>query len=141
MVKSFLRQALLEESRAYGFTIAFWGSGALLVKYSGLPDIQQAIFYGLGAVAGFGILTLYSYRNAFSKADFRNDRVMILGMIHYLGALVPIMSAYYTSRLASPLNFFLTGLLVSILYNMGMVVEQVLNEKGRKLEGYLETRF
>lgn len=133
--KKFLKNILTAESKSYGFTIAFWGSGILLANYSGLPGIKQALLYGIGAVIGFGILTLYIYRGPFVTATKEDEQQpLVLGMVHYIAALLPITAAYYTARLPNPANFFVTGLSVSLLYNLGTVVEESLSEKGEKLE-------
>lgn len=133
--RNFLKDALVQESRAYGFTIAFWGSGALLIKYSGLPTLTQALMYGLGALFGFGLLSIYIYRSAFDEPDTEEEsEVLVLSMIHYFGALLPMIAAYYASRIVEPVNFFVTGASVSILYNLGMVAEEVLSEKSRLIE-------
>ena len=137
MRRNFLQSSLAKESRAYGFTIAFWGSGALLVKYQGLPELNEAIMYGVGAITGFALLTLYAYRNTFQTLDYEDTDIMVLGMIHYFAALIPIFIAYFTSRLSSPGNFFLTGMSVSLFYNFGMIVEEKLSEEGKRLENYL----
>lgn len=137
MRRNFLRSTLAGESRAYGFTIAFWGSGTLLVKYNGLPTLERALLYGIGALTGFGLLTLYAYRSNLSEADEEDSDIMALSMIHYLGALLPITATYYTGQIPNPYNFFLTGLSVSILYNLGMLAEEFLSEEGLKLENKL----
>lgn len=134
MRRNFLRETLASESKAYGFTIAFWGSGALLVNYSGLPVLFEALMYGLGAITGFAFLTVYSYRSTFGEVSYEDSEVMVLSMVHYVAALLPIAVTYYTGRLETPYNFFATGFSVSILYNLGMIVEEILSEKGRKLE-------
>lgn len=134
MRRNFLREALVNESRAYGFTIAFWGSGALLVKYNGLPILSEALLYGIGALTGFAVLTLYAYRSTLNQVDSGEEDIMALSMIHYLGALLPITATYYTGRIESPYNFFITGMAVSLLYNLGMLAEELLTEEGRKLE-------
>lgn len=141
MNRNFLRSALVNESRAYGFTIAFWGSGALLVKYNSLPTLEQALLYGLGAITGFALLTLYAYRSTLREVNKQESDIMVLSMIHYLGALLPITATYYTGQIASPYNFFLTGVSVSVLYNLGMVVEEVLSERGRKIEQELYNKL
>lgn len=137
MRKNFLRETLASESKAYGFTIAFWGSGVLLVNYSGMPALHQALMYGLGAITGFAALTLYSYRSGFSEVNYEESDVMVLSMVHYVAALLPIAVTYYTGRLQSPYNFFITGFCVSMLYNLGMIVEEILSEKGKALENKL----
>ncbi|PSG98666.1 MAG: hypothetical protein BRC29_00895 [Nanohaloarchaea archaeon SW_7_43_1] len=138
MRKNFLRSTLANESKAYGFTIAFWGSGALLVNYSGgLPTVVEALMYGLGAITGFAALILYSYRNTFSEIEYEESDVMVLSMVHYVAALLPVAMTYYTGRIEPPYNFLITGFSVSMLYNLGMILEEILSEKGRKLEQML----
>ncbi|PSH00030.1 MAG: hypothetical protein BRC28_01320 [Nanohaloarchaea archaeon SW_4_43_9] len=141
MRKNFLRSTLANESKAYGFTIAFWGSGALLVNYSGLPTVSEALMYGLGAITGFAALILYSYRNTFSEIEYEESDVMVLSMVHYVAALLPIAITYYIGRLETPYNFLMTGFSVSMLYNLGMILEEILSEKGRKLEQKLYRRL
>lgn len=134
MRRNFLREALVNESRAYGFTIAFWGSGALLVKYNSLPTLSEALLYGIGALTGFGLLTLYTYRKTLTEVKPETPEIMALSMIHYIGALLPITATYFTGRISTPYNFFLTGMSVSLLYNLGMVAEESLLERGRSVE-------
>lgn len=133
--KNFLKETLAQESRSYGFTIAFWGSGALLINHAGLPSLTQALLYGLGAVTGFGLLTLYVYQDAFRTATTGGESdLLTLSMIHYVGALVPIAVASYTAKIGDPVNFFMTGVSTSVLYNLGMLAEEMLSEHGRMLE-------
>lgn len=134
MYRDFLRSTLEKESRAYGFTIAFWGSGAILIGEHGLPSLIEALSYGSGAVLGFGLLTLVAYQRAFGRPEHENDKVMILGMVHYIAALLPIVLAAYFAQLTSPWSFLFTGASASIAYNLGMLVEEALSEKARKIE-------
>lgn len=134
MYRDFLRSTLEKESRAYGFTIAFWGSGAILIGEHGLPSLIEALSYGGGAVLGFGLLTLVAYRRALGKPEYENDKVMILGMVHYIAALLPVILAAYFSKLASPWSFLFTGASATIAYNLGMLVEEALSEKAKNLE-------
>ena len=126
---NFLRSALANESRAYGFTIAFWGSGAILVAEHGLPSLTEALSYGGGAVIGFGLLTLLAYHRALGEPDYQENKIAILGMVHYLSALLPILLAAYFAKIGSPWSFGLTGLSTSVAYNFGMLVEEALSER------------
>lgn len=134
MRKSFLHDTLAKESRAYGFTIAFWGSGIMLVAANGTPGVIEALTYGFGAVLGFGLLTLYVYRNAFSTVREEESDILALSMVHYISALLPIAAAHYLSQLPGLYAFVFTGLSTSIGYNIGMLVEEVLSEKVGELE-------
>ncbi|MFB6158142.1 MAG: hypothetical protein ABEJ95_00600 [Candidatus Nanohalobium sp.] len=134
MNQNFLRSALAKESRAYGFTIAFWGSGAMLISESGLPGLFEALSYGGGAVVGFGALTILAYRRTLSPVDFEESQVMILGMVHYFAALFPVILSYYLAGLPSPWSFLSAGFAASTVYNLGMLAEEALSEKARELE-------
>lgn len=129
MRTQFLQSTLTEESRAYGFTIAFWGSGALLIKSNGLPVLLEALSYGFGAVLGFGLLVFLTYSRFTSNPEGGESQLMALSMVHYIASLLPIVATYYLAELHSPWSFLTAGLATSILYNLGMVVEELLAEK------------
>lgn len=136
---TFLRSALVRESRAYGFTIAFWGSGAMLIKTHGLPILTEALLYGLGAVIGFGLMTLLAYRSPLKKiGEEKGEEVVLLGMVHFLAALIPIVATHYLAQLPVEYAFFLSGIGVTSLYNIGMIVEEQLSEEALKLERKLD---
>lgn len=133
MRASFLRETLVEESRAYGFTISFWGSGALLTKALGLPTLLQALGLGFGAVTGFAAL-LMVFRNPLREADPENSRFPVLSMVHYIAALIPVAVTFLiTQKIDGATAFFLAGLNVSIFYNLGMMVEEMLAVKAESL--------
>ncbi|MFB6145779.1 MAG: hypothetical protein ABEJ99_04735 [Candidatus Nanohaloarchaea archaeon] len=134
MAKNFLRASLAWESRAYGFTIAFWGSGALLIRSAGPPTLVEAVAYGGGAILGFLLLTIYAYRDTLDPVNYEEPRHLILSMVHYIASLVPIIAAYFFRELQSPYSFILTGLSVTLLYNMGMIVEANLANDAERLE-------
>lgn len=130
MQKDFLRSTLEKESRAYGFTIAFWGSGAMLISEHGLPNMLEALSYGGGAVLGFGLLTALAFHRVRGEPYYDQDKIMILGMVHYVAALVPIIVAAYFAKIETPwISFGATGLFASVGYNLGMLVEEALSEK------------
>lgn len=138
MRTNFLRAALAEESRAYGFTIAFWGSGAVLINEYGVPQFLEGIAYGAGAVIGFGLITLYAYRNTLGRAEYDDKDLMVLSMVHYIAALIPIAATYAILELTSTVtSFLLSGMSVSIFYNLGMLVEEALAEEAQLLEDRL----
>jgi hypothetical protein len=40
----------------YGYTLAIWGSGALLVRAHGAPSTVEAFIFAAGAIAGFSLI-------------------------------------------------------------------------------------
>ncbi len=134
MRNNFLRSTLAKESRAYGFTIAFWGSGAALIKAFGLPTLIEALSYGFGAVLGFGILSIIAYRKALGTPDYEEKDIMVLSMVHYIAALIPVAAAFQLNFLGPVKAHLATGMAASLLYNLGMVFEEFISEEAMALE-------
>lgn len=140
MRRDLLRTILMQESRAYGFTIAFWGSGALLIGSFGVPSIGGVLAYGSGAVIGFGVISLIAFERALGNVESSQQDYLVLSMVHYLAALAPILLTYlYVGIIGIGLmeSFFLSGLSVSITYNLMMLVEEHLSERVRHIENRL----
>ncbi len=140
MRKDLLRAILVSESRAYGFTIAFWGSGILLIDRYGMPGLPEILSYGIGAVLGFGLLTLWAYRGTFKTVESQDTQYLVFGMVHYLAAIAPVLATYFLSSLEpSILGFALSGAAVSIFYNLAMLVEEFISEEARMLEKKMDS--
>lgn len=138
MKRSSLRSTLAQESRAYGFTIAFWGSGAILIGSLGLPTVTEAFLYGFGAVLGFGFLAIWAYSKAFgSVEEEKSEDLLVLSMVHFLAPVIPVFVTVLVTRLPENWAFFSAGAVVSIGYNLGMIVEEYLYEEAEKLEDFL----
>jgi len=131
--KNHLQSMLAGESRAYGFTIAFWGSGALLINEFGAPDLMLALSFGFGAVLGFGALALSAFRG--NKAQSNHQALLVLSTVHYLSSLVPMIVTSILVRLNIPaeLTFLLAGMSVSLLYNLLSILEETIAEKVIKI--------
>lgn len=122
---------LSEESRAYGFTIGFWGSGTALIQALGMPSLVDVLLYGSGAVTGFGVLALISFGGATQRIDVEKDEseYLALASLHYIAALTPILlSAALARVLPGEMAFFVGGLSVSLLYNLLSLLEEDISE-------------
>ncbi len=136
MANEHLRSMLTGESRSYGFTIAFWGSGAALINEFGVPELFPALLFGIGAITGFALLAFLALRMEEPEEATSNKNLIIISGIHYISALLPIISAYIiaSSGLEIYTSFFLSGAGVSLLYTLLSVQEQ---NMARLLEKYL----
>lgn len=129
VAEKFLRSMLAGESRAYGFTIGFWGSGAVLINNFGAPNTFQALMYGLGAVTGFGLLALMSFDGVTSEVKKTETKLKVLSTVHYIASLAPILIAGLISNHLNALPaFFVGGLSVSLTYNLLALLEEDLSE-------------
>ncbi|MFB6147996.1 MAG: hypothetical protein ABEJ66_03860, partial [Candidatus Nanohaloarchaea archaeon] len=62
---------------------------------------------------------------------------LVLSMVHYIAAVIPMTLTYLFTRLPAGHAFFLSGLALSVTYNLGMLVEEWLSEEARALEKYV----
>ncbi len=141
MSLSYLRSVMVGESKAYGFTIAFWGSGIILVDFLGMPGLTEALLFGFGAVMGFGLLAIFAFRGNLMEESPTN--LLVFSSVHYLSALFPVAVSYlivqYVASTAAA--FFLAGMNVSVFYNLLMVVEKMFADKGIAIERKIESFF
>jgi len=138
-----MRGLLVEESFAYGFTIAFWGTGLLLINKFGLLHTFGILEYAVGTVTGFGLLAVTTFGGAVDTVENPSaPEYHILAGIHYLAALVPIGAAHLivAASLSKGLTLFLTGSVVSVGYNISAAFEELISEYLWKLEQRYETR-
>jgi len=133
---NFLRSTLAGESRAYGFTLAFWGSGALLLKAFGTPSLLEVMLYTSGAIVGFALVTLLAFREPFQTVQREEEtEYMVFSMVHFISSLAPILITYGLTVLSShPVIFFLSGASVSMNYNLLMIIEKEFIEQVSSLE-------
>mgnify|MGYP000338933165 CR=1 FL=1 len=131
MNRKFVRSLIVEESFAYGFTIAFWGSGLLLINEFGLLQTLGIIEYASGAITGFGVLAVVTFGGAVGSVDIEESPAyFVLAGIHYLSGLVPIAVTHglIALGLGKAVTLFLTGMAVSICYNVFATFEEALSE-------------
>lgn len=126
-----MRSVLVEEAFAYGFTIAFWGSGVLLINEFGLLHTPGILTYAGGAVTGFGALAVVTFGGAVDTVEMESTpSYYVLAGIHYLAAFVPIVLVHLVIAAAfgKSITLFLAGALVSVCYNVFAVLEEALSE-------------
>jgi hypothetical protein len=143
MNREFLRRLLVEEAFAYGFTIAFWGSGMLLVDAFGVFGTRGVLAYAVGSVTGFGLLLVGTFDGVLESIEVDGDpSYHVLAGIHYVAALVPIVTAHLLIRaeLGETLTVFLVGVVVPVWYNLFVTVEEVLSAGLRRVERKAERR-
>ena len=132
---SYLRSVMVGESKAYGFTIAFWGSGTLLVSLKGMPSLTEALMFGFGSVLGFGILAVFAFKGVRETAKEEEVELLVLSTIHYIAALVPVVISYGIGLyIENSLAFLLAGMNISIFYNLLMAVEKAVAEQALEIE-------
>ncbi|MBV0902105.1 hypothetical protein [Haloarcula salina] len=137
MNRTFMRTLLVEESFAYGFTIAFWGSGLLLIEEFGLLQTASILAYATGTITGFGLLALAAFGSPVETVDAdASPSYHVLAAVHYLAALVPIGVTHYVvaAPLGKHVTLFLSGALVAVCYNVFAALEEGVSVLLRRAE-------
>lgn len=130
-----IAENLVAESKAYGYTLSVWGAGALLVEAFGVPDVQLVLGYVGGALAGFAILAGFAFGEFFERVEEREwPPGLVVSMVHIVATLGNLLVAdgviaLVAGRYPPLVGFFLVGVQVTILYNVLLLLEDVLAER------------
>ncbi|MDY6770752.1 MAG: hypothetical protein SV186_02205 [Candidatus Nanohaloarchaea archaeon] len=136
------RSNLSAESKAYGYTLSIWGSGAFLISQYSLSPPRIGMFI-LGAVLGFGLLALIAFRGVFSSYSYRHDeQYIVASIIHILASFGNVLLSYLlilaTAPYLAPVAVFtLIGLHASFSYNVLLLVEDYMIEEIAAVESTL----
>lgn len=137
MRRDMMRRALAQESRAYGFTLAFWGAGALLIGEFGVPNFTEVMLYVTGALIGFGAVSILAYRDAFGTVSTggENEEYLVLSMVHFFASIAPVaITGFFLLNLEPVYAFAISGFIVTSVYNLSMPLEDKIYRKAKKLE-------
>lgn len=126
-----LAQNLVFESKAYGYTLTIWGSGALLIGQYGTPTAVQILSYVGGALAAFSALAVVAFNTMFREMRAGSDQqVIVTSMVHVFATFGNLLISYiiihYTllSGLPSAVLFLAIGFQATFLYNVFLLLEE-----------------
>jgi hypothetical protein len=129
------RQNLSAETKAYGYTLSIWGSGALLITFYKSLTVSGILWYVSGGVLGFALLALLAFRGIFRSVENSNqEQFIVASMIHIFASLGNVFVSYLIilalySQAPRYLVFLLVGIHASFSYNIFLLVEEFLSEK------------
>jgi len=136
------RKNLTAESKAYGYTLSVWGTGALLITFYPVELIRPIVIlsFVLGGVTGFGVMALMAFRGIFLNYDYAGqDRMVVASMVHVLASFGTVSASYIFAIVMHPwlspfTVFFLLGFHASISYNILLLAEHLLSKYAMTLE-------
>lgn len=130
-----LRSNLGAESKAYGYTLSIWGSGAMLIAVNGGITPFIILMFIFGAVVGFGVLASVAFRGVFKSVRYDHEETYIVAsIIHILASLGNVWLSYMFITLLQPemgMSWlaFLIGFHASFSYNVLLLCESYLFEQ------------
>ncbi|MGE5225616.1 MAG: hypothetical protein ACM3OO_01945 [Planctomycetaceae bacterium] len=77
-----LRTAVASETRAYGFTLLVWSTGALSVAQEGLPTVAQVFAFLLGALLAMALVVLVAFGGPMRRWTTSREPHYAFGAIH-----------------------------------------------------------
>lgn len=141
-----LRENLTEESKAYGYTLCVWGSGAILLNFFAFT-VSNILMYILGGVVGFGILAFMAFKGFFKSVDAKHaDNFIVASMIHILSSFGNVFLSWvliiiFRGAMADIWLSLLIGIHVTFSYNILLLLEELLSEYVVALEAKLAEKL
>lgn len=126
-----LAQNLVLESKAYGYTLTIWGSGAILLSRYGPANLLHIFSYVMGALLAFATLAIVAFNNLLTETETAGDqRVIVTSIVHIVATfgnlVISYLLAYYlvVSWLPVAALFLAVGFQATFLYNVFLLVEE-----------------
>jgi hypothetical protein len=112
-----LSTLLVASAAPYGYTLAIWGSGAMLVRSHGVPDVGDVFIFVAGAIAGFNLLGL-SAEETITKTmpiERRGER-LLAGVLDWIAVGAAVGAASLLAEIQSWVPWLLAPLVATVLY-------------------------
>jgi hypothetical protein len=111
----------------YGYTVAVWSSGSLLIHIHHTPDIGEVFLFAAGALAGFGLLGILARGSASRGAqlDHPPDRVLS-GVLNWFAVGIAIGAAALLAQIHCWVAWPLASFMATTLYLLGASLQLAL---------------
>ncbi|MBA3610593.1 MAG: hypothetical protein H0W54_04135 [Rubrobacter sp.] len=119
-----LRTAIGVSGGPYGYTLATWTTGSVLINYNGIPSTLDALMFMAGAVTAFALVGTIAFGGVSARFKEEPRESALWGNFHFLSVGLSIGAAallahYLHGRFAWPLISFVS----TIAYLLALGVE------------------
>jgi hypothetical protein len=120
-----LRAAISAESKAYGFTLVIWGTGALAIGLRGTPRAGDAIAYVGGALTSMALVVLLSFGGPTATWTSTELRRLAWGAIHVASVGAALGSGWAVADIVTTkwIAFFGAGAAAALVYQLALAFE------------------
>lgn len=128
-----LRIAVGTSAAPYGYTLATWTTGAVLVHARGLPDTLDALLFMVGAVLGFAFVGALAFGGLRAHYVTRKREAVLWGSLHFPSVGLAIGAAWLVSYavpnvLAWPLGAFSSTVAYLLVMGLEVTLTEVQDE-------------
>lgn len=120
-----IRNVLIGETRAYGFTLLVWSTATMLVVRFGMPGMADIFLFITGALTGIFALIIFAFGNPFKRISpkLKFSRYTI-SFVHLASILAGLGAAYVISMYAGRDGaYFAVAFFAVLIYNLVLGLE------------------
>jgi len=126
-----LRSAVGSSAAPYGFTLAVWTTGAVIIGSQGLPSALNALAFAAGAVLAFAFIGFLAFGDLTGDNTEKRPRTALWGNFHFLSVGLAIGAAVIvTSLLDTELVWMLGSFVSTACYLLALGAEFSVAEGG-----------
>jgi hypothetical protein len=117
MVRSGFASVIAASSAPYGYTIAIWSSGAVLLDSHGKPSVGQVFMFAAGALLGFAALGLLAQHEATRQTGgYRARERVLAGVLDWMSVSAAVGSVALIALIHSWVVWPLAPLATTLIY-------------------------
>ncbi len=129
-----LQTIVASSSAPYGFSLAFWVSGAIVADAHGMPTALQAALHVFGAVVAFGLVGVLAFGGLhFGMTEVRTAPSAAWGYLHFasVGAVV-LVAVLLAPALSADVAWAVIGFATTSTYLCVVACQILVVERARR---------
>lgn len=131
-----LRVSLGAESKAYGFTLVIWATGAMTMSRHGSPGASGVVGFIGGALFGMAVIILVSFGGPVSTWKPTRLHRYALGAVHVISVAGAVTAGWATGYLPSTIAAFSVAPAVAVVvYQLILAAEVTVSTAGGDGDG------
>ncbi len=117
IVSGSLTTLLVASSAPYGYTLAIWSSGAVLLRSHGVPHIAEVFVFVAGAIGGFNLMGLLVQQMMDIKTPVSRpgDR-LLAGLLDWIAVGAAVGAVSLLAEIHGWLPWLLAPFVATVLY-------------------------